>query len=165
MLDGYHGRHAVPYIGSGKIGILFFQDTDGPGIIVHDLGKGRFESGQVRSAFCVVNVIAEAQHVFPEFIDILESDLHLNAVRLAFQQDRIMDNGRIPVQILQVSDDALGLVVFFRFDFVISSVFIMDGQFGIQIRRLVKPAFDLGSGKSGLFKDLGVRKKIDRRSR
>ena len=165
MLDGNHGRHAVADVGTGKIRILFFQDTDGPGIIVHDLGKGRFESGQVRSTFCVVDVIAEAQHVFPEFIDILESDLHLNAVRLAFQQDRIMDNGRIPVQILQVSHDALGLMVFFCFDFVISSVFIMNGQFGIQIGSLMEPALDLGSGKAGLFKDLGIRKKIDRRSR
>ena len=72
MLDGNDSCHAVPDIGTGIVDILVLQNTKLSGVSVDDLRKGRLESGQMRAALRVVNVVAEAHDFLTEIPDILK---------------------------------------------------------------------------------------------
>ena len=64
------------------------------------------------TAFCIVDVVAEAQNILAEIIGILESHFYLDAVCLSLEVDRLMKCLRTVVQITDVSDDPLRLMVF-----------------------------------------------------
>ena len=80
MLDRNHRRHAVSDIRSRKIGIFFLQNTQLTSIIIHHGGEHRFKTCQMRTAFCIINIVTKAQNIFMKFIDILEYRLHSNSL-------------------------------------------------------------------------------------
>ena len=91
MLDGDHGRHAVPRVRAGKIAVLFLQNAQLPGITVDHGRKARLKARQMRPALLGENIVAEAQHIFLKGVHKLERGLHFDLLRDAFKIDRIMD--------------------------------------------------------------------------
>ena len=111
MFDGYDCSHSISDICSGKVRIFIFQNSKFSCILVDHGRKCRFKSGQMHSAFTVVNIITEAKNVFMELIDILECHFHFNSVRSSFKINRLMDLLFLSIQILDKSDDSFRFVV------------------------------------------------------
>ena len=76
MLDGNHGRHAVPYIRAVEIGILVLQHPKLSGIGIHYLGELSLKAGDMRASLGIIDAVAEAQHLLVELIHILQCDLY-----------------------------------------------------------------------------------------
>ena len=90
MFDRDDRRHSVPDIRAGEIRILFLQDAELPGVLVHHRRKRGLESGQMRPALGVIDIVAEAEDILMEFIDILERRFHFDPVCGPFKIDRIV---------------------------------------------------------------------------
>ena len=161
MLDGDHCGHAVPYVRPGKILILFLQDIQLSGIGVDDIGKSGLKAGQMGAALRVVDIVAEAKHIFMKLIHILEGALHGNAVALSRKGDHIAY--RLPgfVQIPDEARDPLRLMILDHLRLFLPLIRKNNGERRVQISRLMQPAFDLILLKTGLLKDRIVREKID----
>ena len=165
MLDGNHRRHAVSHIRSGEIRILFLQNVQLSRVGVDDARKHGLEAGQMGSAFCVIDIVAEAQHVFVKFIHVLEGALHRNSFALPGKIDHIAH--RLPgfVQVADEAHDSLRLVIFDHLRLLFSFVRKHNGERRVQIGRLMQAALDLILFKAGLFKNGIVRQKVDAGSR
>ena len=156
-----HSCHTVSDIHTGKIAVLVFQDTKFSGVIIHDRRKHRFKSGQMGSPLGIVDVITEAQDILTEITGVLESHLHLDAVCLSLEVDRLMKCLRTVVQITDVSNNPLRLMVFQFLRLRAAQILEIDRQFRIQVCCLMETALDLCCRETGLLKDLRVRKEID----
>ena len=143
MLDGNNRCHSITDICTCEVRILVFQNADFSRIGIHDCSKSSLKSSQMSTALCIVNVITEAQHILTKFIGKLECHFYLNTVCFAFQINRIMQNFRTVVQILDKSDDAVRFMIGNIFNFCSSFIFKMNGQFRIQICSLMKSALYL----------------------
>ena len=113
------------------------------------------------TALCIVDVITEAQDILTEITGVLESHLHLDAVCLSLEVDRLMKCLRTVVQITDVSDDPLRLMVFQFLRLRTAQILEIDRQGRIQVCCLMETALDLCCRETGLLKDLRVRKEID----
>ncbi len=131
MLDGNDRRHAVSHVRSCKIHVLFLQNIQFPGIAVDDRRKLGLKACQMGAPLRVVDIIAKAQHIFMEFVDILESALHDDAFILPFKIDDVRHRLAGLIDILDKADDALRLVVLHHLGFLFASVLKMDGQLRI----------------------------------
>ena len=110
---------------------------------------------------CIVDIVTKSQNIFMEFVAILKSDLHADSIRLSAKINDIMEFFCIFIDVLDKADNAVRFVILDMLDFFFSSVLINDGQFGIQIGRLMHTALDLVLFEIGLFKNLGIRQEID----
>ena len=63
------------------------------------------------TALSVVDIITEAEHVFLEFVDILERTFHGNALRFPFEINRIVDCLFVLIQIAHKTNNAVRLVI------------------------------------------------------
>ena len=163
MLDRDNSRHPVPDVRAGKIGILVLQNSKLPCVLVHHCRKGGLKACQMSSSFCIIDIVAESKNVFVELIDILENRLHLDALGLSFEVDRVVNRLALGIQILDKPDQSIRLMVgnlLFRF---FSLICKMNRQFRIQICSFVKSALDFLLPESCLFKNLAVREKINGR--
>ena len=131
MLNGNYGSHSVSNICSCEIGILVFQHANLAGIGIHNRGKGGLKAGEMCAAFRIINVVAEAQHIFPEFIGKLKSSLHLDSFGLALQINRLMKCFCIVVQILDISHNPIRLMVRNVLRLFPAQILKTDGQLGI----------------------------------
>ena len=161
MLDGNNCSHSVSDISSCEIRVFVFEDTDLTGIIVHHRGKRCFKSGQMRSALGIVNIVTETKNILAEITGILKSHFYLDTICLAFQINRLMQCLRIAVQITDVSDDSLWFMVFQFLRLCCTQILKINRQFRIKVCGFMKAAFDLCRRKTGFFKNLRIRKKIN----
>ena len=161
MLDGNNRCHSVTDICTCEVRILVFKNTNLSRISIHDCGKCSLKSGQMSTALCIVNVITEAQYILTKFIGKLECHLYLNAVCFPFQVNRIMQDFRTVVQILDKSNDTVRLMIGNILDLCTSFILKMNGQFRIQICSLMKSALYFCCRKSCLFKNLRVREEVN----
>lgn len=97
----------------------------------------------MRSAFSVVNIVAETEHILIELVHILKSDLHVNAFRFSLKIDDIMNCFSGFVHILDETDNALRLVVLNMLRFFFSFILKNNRQLRIQISGLVQTALDI----------------------
>ena len=51
-----------------EVGIFIFQNAEFSGVSVHYCSEGGLKSGQMGAAFCIVNVVTEAQDILMEFV-------------------------------------------------------------------------------------------------
>ena len=63
------------------------------------------------AALCVVYIVAEAEHIFVKFVDILERCLHLDTVRFAFKIHRLVERLFLLIQIPDEAKYALRFMV------------------------------------------------------
>lgn len=77
--------------------------------------KAGLEAGNVGTAFCVVNVVAETKDVLMEFIHILKSTFNSDAFRLALKADNIMKCFFIAVQVADESSQTVRFMINFLF--------------------------------------------------
>ena len=143
MLNGNDRCHSVTDICTCEIRIFILQNTDLSGISIHHCGKCSLKSSQMSTALCIINVITEAQHILTELIGKLKCHFHLNAVRFPLQINRLMENFRTVVQILDKSDDAIRFMIGNIFNLLSSFILEVNGQFRIQVCSLMKPALYL----------------------
>ena len=83
MLDAYNGSHSVSDFSSGEIDILILQVAQLPCIGVDNSGELGLKAGKMCSAFGIVDIVTESQHVLMEFINVLERDLNLYTIGFA----------------------------------------------------------------------------------
>ena len=160
MFDGDNGCHTISDICSCKVGIFIFQYTDLTCVSVHYGCKGCLKTGQMCSAFCIVDIVTESKDVLTKFIGKLKSYLHLDSVCLSFKVNRIMKWLRVLIEVTDKSYDSLRLMVLDIFDRIPSPVLKMDRKFRVQVCSLVKTALYIGRPESCFLKDLRVRKEI-----
>ena len=110
VLDGHHRSHAVPHIGSRKVGVLFLQNTGLPGVGIDHVGKHGLEAGEMGSALGIVDIVAEAQDIFVKFVNVLEGNLHRDSLALSLEVDDLMDGFLGFVYVLYESGDAVRLM-------------------------------------------------------
>ena len=161
MLDGYNRRHAVSHIRSGKIRVLFFQNSEFTGVLIHNRRKGCLKTCKMSAALRIVDIVAEAKYIFMELVDILEYRFHLDAFRLSFIVNRFMQRFFFTVQVPDKSRDSFRLMINNCFRRFLSPVFKTNRQLRIQIRSLMQSAFYFLRAETCFFKNLVVRKKID----
>ena len=161
MLDGNNRCHSVTDICTCEVRILVFKNANLSRISIHDCGKCSLKSGQMSTALCIVNVITEAQYILTKFIGKLKCHLYLNTVCFPFQVNRIMQDFRTVVQILDKSNDTVRLMIGNILDLCASFILKMNGQFRIQICSLMKSALYFCCRKSCLFKNLRVREEVN----
>ena len=164
MLDRYDCRHTVTDIGSGKVCILFFQNTKFSCILVDRRCKCRLESGQMRSSFCIVDIVTEAKYIFMELVDVLEGHFYFDAFCFPFEIHRIMYDFFFMIQFTDESKDSVRLMINDLFRFCSPFIFKYDLQIRIQISSLMKTALYLFCFELCLFKYRIIRKKIHFRS-
>ncbi len=99
-----------------------------------------------------------------KFVDILERHLHLDVLSFPVKIDHLVYRLFVGVHILHEADNAVRFMKLQMFCLLFSSVFKNDGQFRVQISRLMEPAFHFLLPKSGLFKDRIVWQEIDGRT-
>ena len=165
MFDGNHRCQAIAHVRSGKVGIFFLQNSQFSGIIVDDRGKYGFESRQMGAALRIVNIIAEPQHIFMEFIDVLKGSLHCNPFIFPFKIHHVMDSFRFSVQVFHKTADSLFLMKFQMFCDLSPPVLINNGQPGIQVSRLMQAAFHIFFLETSFFKNFRIRQEINSGSR
>ena len=112
------------------------------------------------AALCIINIVAKSQHIFVKFIDILKGSFHLNAFRLSFKINRLMDDFLLFIEFFNKSQDSIRLMISDLLRFTAPSVFIYNCQGRIQVSRLMHTALYLFSPEAGLFKDRIVRKEV-----
>ena len=96
-----------------------------------------------------------------ELIHILKCCFHSDAVTLPLEIDHIMKCFLRFIQILYKSYQPVRLMVYDMFYFRTSPVFENDGQFRIQIGRLMHAALDFLCLKTSFFKNLRIRQKVN----
>ena len=109
MLDRYDCRQPVADVGSRKVIVFFFQYTDLSGVCIHDICKCRLKSCQMRAAFRIVDIVAEAKHILMKFIRILKSNLYLDPICLTAKIHRFTDRLRLLIQLSYKTDNTLRL--------------------------------------------------------
>ena len=164
MLDGHHRRHSISDVRPCEVGVFFLQDTEFPGIVVHHRSECGLKTGQMGAALCIVDVVAEAQHIFPKFIDILEGNLHGDALGFSLKIDRLMEDLTFFVQILDKAHDTFRLMEGDALRFVPSLILKYNGQLRIQIGSLVKTDLHLRGRESCLLENLRIRQEIHQRT-
>ena len=161
MLDRYDRCHTVSDIGSGKVGVFFLQDSQFSRILVDDRCKYCLKSGNMRSAFCIVDIITKSEDIFMKFVCILERSFYFNAFTFSLEIDHIMNRLDIFIEIPDKTDDSLRFMILDMLDLLSSLILINDRQLRIEICSLMHTAFDIILFESGLFKDLRIRQKVD----
>ncbi len=161
MLDGNHSRHAVPYISSRKIGILFLQYAKLSGISIDHIGEHGLKAGQMSAAFGIINIIAEAKHILMKFIDILKCRFHGDTLALSAEINHVMDGFLGFIHILDKSCDTLRFMICDNLRLFPTSVLETNRQFRIQIGSLMKTAFYIILFEAGLIKNGIVRQEIN----
>ena len=165
MLNGYNCSHSVTDICTGKIRILFFQDSYLSRILVHDSCKGCLKSCQMCSALCIINIITKSKYILMKLIHILQCYLYFNPVCFPFKINRVMKYFFLTVQILDKSNDSFRFVINDVLNTSISLIIKHDRQIRIQIRSLMQTALNLFRFELRLLKDRIIRQKIYRCSR
>ena len=117
------------------------------------------------SAFRIVNIVAEAQDILMEFIDVLERCLHGNALTLSLEINHVMHGFLGLVHILHEAGNAVGLMEGKYFCLFPAPVLKNDRQIWVQISGLMKAAFHVVLLETGLVKNGVVRQEIDDGSR
>ena len=163
MFDRDNRSHSVPDIRAGEICILFLQDAKFPGILVHYRRKCGLESGQMRAAFGIIDIVAEAEDVLVEFIDILERRFHFDPVCRAFKIDRLVQRIFLLIQISDKSQNPIRLMVLDMLRLFQALIVKNDLQLRIQVRRLVQPALHFLRTELRFLKDRIVGEEVDRR--
>ena len=153
MLDGHHRRHAVPDIGAGKVGVLLLQDIQLPGVGIDHAGEHSLKTGQMRAAFRIVNIVAEAEDIFMEFVHILKRHFHGNPFAFTGKINDIADGFLRLIQILDKAHNAIRLVEFNNLRSLPPLVLKNNGKLGIQISSFMKAAFYFILFETGLFKN------------
>ena len=161
MLDGNNRCHAVADIRPGEVCVLVLEDSQTPGIGINDLCKGRLKAGQMCAALCIVDIVAESQHIFVEFIDILQSNLDLDSLRGTAEADDIRNCFLFAVECTNKAGDPIRLVINDLLRLFPAKISVNNSEAGIQIGRLVEAALDILLFKTGLFKNLGIRQEVD----
>ena len=161
VLNGNDSRHPVSDIGTGKIRILFLEDADLAGVIIDHLGKDGLETCQMRSALRVINIVAESQDVFVEFIDKLKRGFHSDLITHSLEINDIRDGFLGFIERTDKSDYSVGFMEYEFFSGLLPSVRILDREFRIEVSGLVHAAFNIFFPEPCLFKDLGIRQEID----
>ena len=115
----------------------------------------------MRAALGIIDIIAESQYIFVEFVDELESGFHRDMVADPLIIDDVCHSVLGFVERANKPDDPIGFVKFQFFVRRLSLIGIEDRKFRVEIRRLVHAALDVLFPKAGLFKDLGIRQEID----
>ena len=165
MLDGNDCRHAVSHIRSGEIQILFLQDAQLSRVGVDDIGEHGLKAGQMGASLRVIDIVAEAQHIFMKFIHVLKSDFHGNAFALAGKINDVAHRLSGLVQIPDKAHDSLRLVIFDHLRLILSLIRENNGERRVQIGRLMQTALNLILLEAGFFENLTIRQKIDAGSR
>jgi len=106
-------------------------------------------------------IVAKAQDVLLKGIHKLNGGLYLDLVHSTLKIDRIVNRGLARIQFLNIGHNAFRLMVSDLLLFPRPLILIVDGQLRIQIGSLMKTAFKPFGLKSGLLKNLAVRKEID----
>ena len=115
----------------------------------------------MRTALCVIDIIAKSQNILMEIIGILEGAFYLYAFALPGKCDHITDGLRRFVKLLYESTKSLGLRII-RYNRLFGApVLKVDSKLGIKIRRLVHTAHYLFFLKIRALKYLGIRVKIN----
>ena len=143
MFDRYNRCHTITDISTGKIRIFILKNTDFSGVSIHYCRKCGLKSGQMCTAFCIINIVAEAQHVLAEFVGKLKCYFYLDTFSLAFQINRIMQNLCTMIQIFDKSNDSIRLMIGDIFYFRASFIFKMNRQLRVKICSLMKSALYL----------------------
>ena len=91
----------------------------------------------------IVNIVAETKYIFMKFADILESTLHLDAIRFPAQINRLMDRFFFLIQITDITDNTVRFMKGHYFFFCIPKILKYNGQIWIQISCLMQTALDL----------------------
>ena len=165
MLDGDHRRHAVSHVRTGEVHILFLQDAKLSGVTVDYIGKLRLKAGEVGAALGIVDIVAEAQHVLVEFVDVLERRLHGNPFALPGKINDLVHRLLVSVHVLDKAGDSLRLMIGDVFRSLPAQIPENNGEVRIQVSRLVEPALYLIFFEPGFVKYGVVGKKIDGSSR
>ena len=161
MLDRNDSRHTVADIRSCEIGVFFFEDIQLTRIGVDHLREDRLEAGQMRAALGVVDVVAESQHIFMEFVDKLEGALDGDLVTDPLEIDDIRDCLFRFVERADKADNSVRLMKRDLFAGILSLVCIQDRELGIEVGRLMHAALDVFLPESCLFKDFRVGQEVD----
>ena len=161
MFDGNDRRHTVTHICTGEICILFLQNSKLAGILIHNGCKNRLETGNMRAALCIVNIVAESHDILMKFIRILKSRLYGNTFALTLEINHIMKHFRLFVQVADKADDSFLFMIHDMLRFFSAKILIYNCQLWIQISCLMQTAFYLILLKPCFFKNLRIRKKID----
>ncbi len=111
MLDGHNRRHTVAHIRARKIGILFLQNTELPGVRIDHRRKNRLKTRDMGPALSVKDIIAETKNIFVKFIGILKCGFHRNPFCLAPEIDYIVQNFAVFIYIPDESADSFFLVI------------------------------------------------------
>ena len=161
MLHCHNGCHSISGICAGKVGILFLQDAQLPGIGIDQLSKSCFKTNQMGTALLGKNIVAKAQNIFFKGIYKLNRNLHFNLINLTFKINWLMNGIFSVVDFLYIRNNSFRLMINNLLLFSWPAVGIENSQSGVQIRSLVKTAFQPVCLKPCLFKNFSVRKKIN----
>ena len=164
MLDGNDGGQSVADIGAGEIRILLFEDADLAGIAVHDRRKRRLEAGDMRAAFRIVDIVAETENIFMEFIDILESTFHGDILADAGETDDTADGFLVGIHVADVADEAVRFVERHLDRLCAPQVLKIYRKLRIQVGRLVQPADHVVFLEIRAVENLTVRQESDLRT-
>ena len=99
-----------------------------------------------------------------ELVHVLDRSLHLDAVRLTLEIDRLVERFLLLIQLPDKSDDALRLVVHNMLRRLQPLVVKDDRQLRIQIRSLMETALHLVRPETGLLKDRVIGQEVHRRA-
>ena len=161
MFDGDNCGHSITDVCTCEVRIFIFQNADFSGVGVHYCSEGSFKSGQMCAAFCIVNVVTEAEHILTEFVGKLKCHFYLNSICFSFQINRIVKYFCTVVQVFDKSDDSVRFMVSDIFCLCTSAILEMDGKIRIQIGSLMETAFYFCCRKSCFLKNLRIREKVN----
>ena len=157
MTDADDRRHAVPGIRTGKVLILLLQDAQLSGIGIDQLGKTVLEAGNMRTAFTVENIVAEAEDILLKRFVELNADIRFDAFGASGEFDDLADRLLAFVQLLHIAGQPLGLTEYQFFLFAFPFVLIINRQLRIQIGDLMEPVLNGRNLKCVLSEDLRIR--------
>ena len=161
MLDGNDSRHSVSDISAGKICILFLEDTDLAGIIIDHLSEDGLKPCKMRSAFRIINIVAESQDVFVELIDKLKRGFYRDLITHSLEIDNVRDSFLGLIERTDKTDDPVGFMEHDLFSGLLPSVRIFYREFRVEIGSLMHAALNVFFPEPRLLKDLRVRQKVD----
>src|SRR6266545_2342308 len=118
--------------------------------------EGRAEAGEVGAAFARVDVVGEGENALLIAVVVLEGDLDLDIVLLAFEEEHLGMNRRLVlVQVLDELDDPALVEKGVRA--LVSLVLDDDFEAFVEEGELAEPIGERVEGKSRLLEDLRVR--------
>ncbi|OQA21304.1 MAG: hypothetical protein BWY61_01798 [Firmicutes bacterium ADurb.Bin354] len=161
MLDADNGCKTVSDIGTCKIGIFILKYTQLSCIAVDNGSEHCLKTGYMSTAVRIIDIITESKYILLEFIYILESDLDLNALSLSLIINNFRNGFFSVSQSLNKTDDTFGLVIFHNLRFITAKIRKSDGKTRVEIRCLMKSAFDILSFEYRLIKNGIVRDEIN----